>query len=66
MQTVQDFALACKHLTSDEIYDLFESGISQELRDTIYAESEINSAEPCRSALNQIGMRYSVQTLADY
>lgn len=66
MQTVQDFALACKHLTSDEIYDLFEFDISQELRDTIYAESEIDSAEPVRDAFNKIGMRYSVQTLAEY
>jgi len=66
MQTVQDFALACKHLTSDEIYDLFEFDISQELRDTIYAEAEIDSAEPVRDAFNKIGVRYSVQTLADY
>ena len=66
MQTVQDFALACKHLTSDEIYDLFEFDISQELRDTIYAESEIDSAEPVRDAFNKIGMMYSVQTLAEY
>ena len=66
MQTVQDFALACKHLTSDEIYDLFEFDISQELRDKIYEHAETDSNEPCRSALNQIGMHFSVQTLADY
>lgn len=66
MQTVQDFALACKHLTSDEIYDLYEDNISQELRDKIDVHAETDSNEPVRSALNQIGMRFSVQTLAEY
>lgn len=66
MQTVQDFALACKHLTSDEIYDLFESGISQDLRDKIYVHAVDHSPEPCRSALNEIGARFSIQTLAQY
>ena len=66
MQTVQDFALACKHLTHEEIYNLFEDELSQELRDQIYAMSSARCTEPCRDALNKIGIMYSVQTLAEY
>ena len=66
MTTVEDFAVACKHLTHDEIYEMFEDDISQELRDAIYAYSEANCNEPCRNALNRIGRIFSVQTLATY
>jgi hypothetical protein len=66
MQTVAEFAEACKHLEHEEIYELFEDDISQELRDMIYAYSEANCNEPCRNALNRIGRIFSVQTLAEY
>jgi hypothetical protein len=66
MQTIAEFAAACKHLEQEEIYELFEDGISQELRDQIYSYSEIDTPEPVRSALNGIGMIFSVQTLAEY
>jgi hypothetical protein len=66
MQTIAEFAAACKHLDHEEIYELFEDGISQELRDQIYSYSEIDTPEPVRSALNGIGMIFSVQTLAEY
>lgn len=66
MKTIAEFAAACKHLTSDEIYVLFEDEISQELRDEIYLWSDDDSDEPCRNALNKLGMYFSVQTLAKY
>lgn len=66
MKTVAEFAVACKHLTADEIYNLFENDISDELRDVIYGWSEAHSPEPARAAFNEIGRHYSVQTLAQY
>ena len=66
MQTVAQFAEACNYKSHDEIYELFEDGISQELRDAIYAYSEKDCNEPARDALNRLGRIHSVQTLADY
>ena len=66
MKTVAEFAAACKHLNSDEIYNLYEDEISQELRDEIYRWSEDDCNEPVRDALNKIGIYFSVQTLAEY
>ena len=66
MKTVAEFAAACKHLTHEEIYEMFEDDISQELRDAIYAYSEKDCNEPARDALNRLGRIHSVQTLADY
>lgn len=66
MQTVAEFAAACQQLDNDSIYDLFEDGISQNLRDQIYAYSETDSAEPARSALNKIGFIFNVQSLKNY
>jgi hypothetical protein len=66
MITVADFAVACKHLTHEEIYDLFEDGLSDALRDMILSRAVPDSAEPVREALNNIGRKFSVQSLADY
>ena len=66
MITVADFAAACKHLTHDEIYVLFEDDISEELRNEIISLAFVESNEPVREALNYIGRMYNVQTLADY
>ena len=66
MITVADFAAACKHLDSDDIYNLFEDEISDELRDEIVSYATVQSNEPVREALNNIGRTYSVQSLADY
>jgi hypothetical protein len=66
MITVADFAVACKHLDSDAIYDLFEYEISDALRDMILSRAMPDSNEPVREALNNIGRKFSVQSLADY
>ena len=66
MKTVAEFAAACKHLTSDEIYNLFECDIADALRDEIISLAFVESNEPVREALNYIGRMYCVQTLAEY
>jgi hypothetical protein len=66
MITVADFAAACKHLDSDDIYNLFEYDIADALRDDIISYATTHSAEPVREALNNIGRTFSVQSLADY
>jgi hypothetical protein len=66
MINVADFAVACKHLTSDEIYNLFEYDISDALRNEIISRAAVDSNEPVREALNNIGRTFSVQSLADY
>lgn len=66
MQTVAEFATACETLVGDEIYILFEDVISQELRDAIYCWSETDSSEPARSAFNEIGVAFNIQSLIDY
>ena len=67
MKTVAEFAAACKTLVNDEVYELFESGISQQLRDQIYyVYEDLDTPEPTRAALNAIGAKYNVQSLIDY
>jgi len=66
MITVEDFATACIQLTSDEIYNLFEYDTPDALRDEIYDYSDPQNPEPARQAFNEIGRRYSVQSLAQY
>lgn len=66
MKTVAEFAAACKHLDSDEIYNLFEYDIADALRDEIISHAPADCAEPVREALNYIGRMYCVQTLAEY
>jgi hypothetical protein len=68
LATVQQFADACKLLSNSiEIYELFENGITPELRDTIYSQYEdTETLEPTRAALYMIGVQYDVQSLKDY
>ena len=67
MLTIAEFVEACKTLNSDEIYELFEYGISHKLRDEIYATStETKSPEPVRLRLNALGTKYNVRSLQDY
>jgi len=66
LTTIKQFAEACRNLSNEQIYDLFEDEISQQLRDKIYAWSDEDVSEPVRQALNRIGREYSVLSLADY
>ena len=66
MITVEDFATACIHLTADEIYNLFEYDTADALRDEIYNYSDPQNPESARQAFNEIGRRFSVQSLAQY
>jgi len=66
---LQAFVKQCKELTSNEVYELFENGISQDLRDNIYLFAEDNGLskeEPVRAALNMLGATFNVQSLIDY
>ena len=67
ISTLIEFVDACKTLDNEGIYELFDKGVSELLRDhilTSYAEPDCN--EPTRSALNYVGLRYNVQSLKDY
>ena len=68
IDSIHQFAQACQNLSNDDVYDLFEDGITQELRDEIYLTfwTKPDNPEPARSALRQMGYRYSVQSLMDY
>ena len=66
MITVADFAAACKHLDSDDIYNLFEYDIADALRDEIISYAHEDSVEPVRDAMIRIGRIYSVNSLAHY
>jgi hypothetical protein len=66
MKTIAQFAAACINKSHDDIYELFEDGISQALRDLIYMRAENDTPEPVRSALNNIGFSFNVNSLKDY
>lgn len=67
INTVSQFAEACKTLTSEEIYELFEFSLSEEMRDKIYAIADNPDAfEPVREAMCEIGKQFNVQALIDY
>jgi hypothetical protein len=66
LKTTKEFALACKDLTANEIYELFEDDISDDLRDAIYAAADPKSPEPCRSAMIKLGNKHDIQSLIDY
>ena len=67
VETIAQFAEACKSLDNQGIYELFEDEISQELRDKIYLTFEdLETPEPMRAAIIQIGELYGVQSLLDY
>ena len=60
------FASACAHLTHEQIYKLFEAGISKELRNEILKTVGEDSVEPVRDALRNIGEMYNIQNLINY
>ena len=66
IHSMRDFANACKGLSFDQIYALFEDEISQDLRDEIYSTFWSISPEPCRAALHQLGARYCIHELEAY
>lgn len=67
INSVQQFAEACKSLDSDAIYELFEFQLSEEVRDAIYAIADDTDAfEPARLAFNKIGLQYNVESLQNY
>jgi len=66
IHSMRNFADACADLSDNDIYELFESEISQELRDEIYATFWSISDEPARAALRQLGERYCIESLQDY
>ena len=66
MKSIEAFVIACKPLTSAEIYELYE-GADEYLRYSIIAYgADFDAVEPVREALNYIGLVYSVQSLVDY
>jgi hypothetical protein len=67
MQTLKDFAEACKDLNDAEgrgIYELFEAA-PDALRDEIFKLDD-NSCEPTRSSLIKLGYMFGVKTLIEY
>jgi hypothetical protein len=66
MHSMQQFAEACKDLSSDQIYILFEDEITQTLRDEITCTFWSTSHEPVRAALHQLGERYCIVSLQAY
>jgi hypothetical protein len=64
--TIREFAAACKDLDRDGIYELFENGIAQGMRDTLYRLAPKDEPEPVRYALTLIGETFDVQSLIDY
>ena len=66
IHSMRDFAEACKGLSFDQIYILFEDEITQTLRDEIYSTFWSISSEPCRAALRQLGARYCIHELEAY
>jgi len=65
-QTIPEFVDACRTLSSDAIYDVFESDIPQRLRDELYAMADPESPEPCRSAMIKLGHQHNVKSLIDF
>jgi hypothetical protein len=66
-QTVVEFADACRGLSNDGIYDMFEFEIADELRDEILlAAGPLDVPEPVRTAFNAIGKHYDIDSLIAY
>lgn len=65
--TLEQFAAMCSYLTGDQIYEMFESHISEDLRDKVYAlNTDAECPEPTRASLNALGELYKVKSLIDY
>jgi len=66
INNLSTFAKACKNLSSEQIYELFESVIENPLRAEILNVADTNTPEPVRCALNKIGTYYEVPSLIKY
>jgi hypothetical protein len=67
INSVQQFAEACKSLDSNAIYELFEFELSEDMRSKIYAIADNSDAfEPVRLAMHTIGLQYNVESLQNY
>jgi len=67
INSIAQFAEACKQLDSNAIYELFEFELSEDMRSRIYAIADDTEAfEPVRLAMQLIGAQYDVQSLKDY
>lgn len=66
LNTLAQFAAACKKLSSDEIYELFELVIENPLRNEILNLAPATAQEPVRYSLNLIGRHYEVPSLINY
>lgn len=64
--SLRQFADACKNLSNNDIYELYENEITDELKQEIDYTFWSISPEPCRAALRQLGERYSVRSLCEY
>lgn len=65
IKSTSQFAEACRNLTHAEIYELFEDGTTDSVRDHILTFTS-NSPEPVRTGLNIIGRKYKIESLIAY
>lgn len=66
IHSMQQFAEACKNLSNNDIYELYEREITYDLKQEIDYTFWSISPEPCRAALRQLGERYCVRELQEY
>lgn len=55
INTLAEFIIRCETATNDEIYELFEFGISDKVRTQVLFFADLSSTEPVRSAMHRIG-----------
>lgn len=70
-QTVAEFANACRTLTNDQIYELFENEIDDLLKQQLYDLfhfhlHDAGHGEPVRDTLRTLGKMFDVQPLIEY
>jgi len=65
-QSIEQFVFACRGLSRDQIYDLFEYQIADELRDRIFHLAPAMHPEPVRFAMNLLGREWDVESLRNY
>jgi hypothetical protein len=66
-KSIEQFAQLCSCLSNEQIYELFDS-CNQEFRDLVLTTfwSHERVQEPTRSAMRQMGERYSIKSLMEY
>lgn len=55
LSDLSDFIEACKTLDNYDIFDLFEDGCTEELRELIYSFGDPDCYEPFRDAMYNLG-----------